>query len=217
MTGKIPQGEGNEDVSSYEETVRRLLRTPEAKAEAARRGLDTDAIAEGLVRTQPVPLLIDLDPQSEQLEAAELERLLWAEAERRGVTVDALVDTLVRAARRHPVAPGTDPQPGSTVRNHRRGGIGKSSAVFELHDPASLPAPPAGASGFLDRLRRPGADAGGTVAFGAMGSGKTDSAGLIRADLDARGARYTERTVIRRGVEMVEFDVEDPRTGEELR
>ncbi|MFE9252882.1 hypothetical protein [Streptomyces sp. NPDC007088] len=129
MTEEIPQGEGGENaVSSFEETVRRLLRTPEA--EAARQGLDTDRIAETLIRDYQRSLLLGLDPQTEQPEAAETERLLTEEAERRGVTVDALIDTLARAARHHPVAYDPDLQPGATAWNHRRGGVEKTTAVF---------------------------------------------------------------------------------------
>ncbi|MFJ6437759.1 hypothetical protein [Streptomyces sp. NPDC091416] len=201
MTEEIPQGEaGGHAVPSYEETVRRLLRTPEAKAEAARQGLDTDEIAEMLIRDYHRPLLLDLDPRTEQPEAADAERLLRAEAERRGTTVDALIDDLARTSTSRRPIPDLDRQPSATVWNHRRGGVGKSSAVRAL----------------LDRLR-PEPGAGGAVASGTMRSGKTPGeAERIRTELDARGARYTERTVTRRGVEMVEFDVEHPQADEEL-
>ncbi|MFJ6437778.1 hypothetical protein [Streptomyces sp. NPDC091416] len=65
MTDEIPQGEGGENPLSYEERVRRLLRTPKAKAETARRGLDTDKIAENLIRAprRHPRLDLDLDPQ----------------------------------------------------------------------------------------------------------------------------------------------------------
>ncbi|MFB8310278.1 hypothetical protein ACFC5T_17145 [Streptomyces sp. NPDC055961] len=115
----------------------------------------------------------------------EVQRLLAAEARRRGVSVAELVDALARESRRPVLAEG-----------NRRGGDAKTVGTLALTRPVLL----------VDGIE-------GALTAGAGGSGKTSQADLLRACLDAHGARYREEVVTHDGADHVEFRVERPEAG----
>ncbi|MFD7341896.1 hypothetical protein ACFV98_38905 [Streptomyces violascens] len=116
---------------------------------------------------------------------AEVQQLLAAEAERRGVSVTEFVDGLARQNRRPVLAEG-----------NQWGGDTKTLGTLSLTGPVLL----------VDGIE-------GALTAGTPGSGKTSQADLLRACLDAHGARYREEVVTRDGADHVEFRVERPEAG----